>query len=329
MRARTCVAAVMLVACAKDPVEGPAPREDEPGRVEGADDEDLAARDPALAEAYEALQRSEKVESSPFGATESEPAIVADDDQRLVVGRDTRKQVPDTSAPPYSSAVLLQSRFPGDPAGSWYTCSGTLIAADAVLTAAHCVYKHALGGLAEHVIAVPGAYVDTRGVQQPLPAVGLALSGPDDLYVPPEYDDASGYSRVLFPHDYAVVRLNKRLGDKAGTRPVSVAKTQQGDFAVLIAYHGDLCARAGEACGSRTARNQFVSSDSVRKVEDGWMRHYIDMTPGASGAGISSGSAARAPIFAVNIAQDRKEGFNAALLITPKVYNDLVSWAGL
>jgi V8-like Glu-specific endopeptidase len=329
MRARICVAAVMLVACAKDPAEGAEPLDDAAGQVEAAGDEDPAARDPALAEAYEALAHSEKIERSPVAGAESEPTIVADDEQRLVVGRDTRKRVPDTSVPPYSSAVLLQVRFPGEPAGSWYTCSGTLIAADAVLTAAHCVYKHALGGLAQHVIVVPGSYVDARGVQQPLSAVGLAVSGTDQLYVPPEYDDSAGYDRTLFAHDYAVIRTNTRLGDKAGTRPVAVANTKPGDFATMIAYHGDLCARAGEACGSRTARNQFVSSDSVRKVEDGWMRHYIDMTPGASGAGISSGSAARAPIFAVNIAENALEGFNAALLITPQVYQDLEYWAGL
>jgi V8-like Glu-specific endopeptidase len=340
MRSKRWLTMAMLAACADVP-SVPEPEDTPPvapavGAEEAAAEAAQAARpdakaapsDPGLAEAYRVSADAEPIESTPVVPLD---AIDTADAPRLIVGKDTRQRVADTSVAPYASAVMLWTEFSDGKGKRWKgSCSGTLIAPDAVLTAAHCLWDPEHGGLAQYALVIPGAYLDSRGVQQALQGVGTTLSTQDDFSLPPEFAAQTVYNQDAFRYDYAVIHLTRRLGDAAGYRPIGVAPKPEGIFARMIAYHSDLCGRTDLACSTTRERPQFVSSDSVRSVRaDGWFTHAIDSAKGSSGGGISSGSAASSPIFAINIAQSEREGLNYGLLITPAVYADLRAWAGL
>lgn len=61
---------------------------------------------------------------------------------------DTRQRR-DTTEYPWSAQCRIWSHFPSDPPSIVEHCSGTLIAPGYVLTAGHCVYQPACGGLGQ------------------------------------------------------------------------------------------------------------------------------------------------------------------------------------
>jgi V8-like Glu-specific endopeptidase len=243
------------------------------------------------------------------------------DDTRVVVGKDTRTPIRDTSVPPFSSVVLLRVTFPSTAKNTFHLCTGTLVSEDAVLTAAHCLHDSRYGGRATAVTAIPGAYA-AGGRQGTLPGIGSA--GMRRVYVPAAYDDSAGYGYDLIPSDYALLWLDKPLGRKAGYREFGVLQSPLGRYAQMFAYHGDRCPGGTQTCGGQPyAMHQ--SDDTIRRVlERGTIaNHYIDMVPGASGAGITSDGPDFGLVFAINVSERHKPDYNRALLITEHIAADL------
>ena len=236
---------------------------------------------------------------------------------KAIVGSDGRTPVANTRVMPYSAVVLLFVRF--TKAGKSYQCTGTLIASDAVLTAAHCVYdsNESSTGYAYSVTAVPGLYPPPAGSSAAYAApFGSAYGG--KVFVPSRYRETEfdAWSRIA--HDYAVVRLKSAL-TAAGTRAIGVLANAENKATRLAGYHGDL--QGGLA--------MHASSDSVRKVlSNGTFNHYTDMKPGASGAGITSTGSFADTVFGINSSEIiGRNAYNIATAIDATNHRVLLEWA--
>lgn len=234
----------------------------------------------------------------------------------LIGDTDGRSPVADSTTAPYRSIVKIYTRY--TEGGALYGCSGSLIAPDAVLTAAHCVFNstRVARGYAYSVTVVPGSYP-----KSPLPASGTRYESPfgssagKKLFVPSAYIDKESNSWNKVPYDYAVIRLKASLG-AVGTRPFGVLQSPLGQRAVVTGYHKDL----------EKGLRQYTSRDQIRKVFDvGVLSHYADTEHGASGSGITGAGAWADKIFAVH--SSGFESYNAAAAITKNNHPVIVDWA--
>jgi len=71
---------------------------------------------------------------------------------KSVIGADERTMITDTTKNPYQSIVSLIQTYGEDE----YICTGTVIAKNKVITAAHCIYDAAKGGYPDSVSLTPG-----------------------------------------------------------------------------------------------------------------------------------------------------------------------------
>ncbi len=69
-----------------------------------------------------------------------------------IIGEDSRVKVNNTTLNPYQSITFIESKFNN----VYEDCSGTVIAPNKVITAAHCVYNPEHGGLTEQSKLTPG-----------------------------------------------------------------------------------------------------------------------------------------------------------------------------
>lgn len=238
-----------------------------------------------------------------------------------MIGRqDSRVLVKNTRVEPYNTVVKLAIKFlkHGNPGH----CSGTLIATDAVLTAAHCVFdtKRSLTGYAYSVTAVPALYP-----KDPLPTSGTRFNAPfgtgygGKLFVPGRYIASESDKYRSIPHDYAVVRLKSPL-NVVSLRKYGVLDDIMGQPTVLRAYHAD----------KLSALQMYESQDQVRQVVKlGFFNHYTDSKLGSSGAGIVGTGAWANKVYAINSTEDARQGkspYNMAAPITLEVYRTVSQW---
>lgn len=150
---------------------------------------------------------------------------------------------PDAAEHPYVGQLLffvpdaVDPRF--DDPGSWFTCSGTLVDADTVVTAGHCTYAIGEGGEApddvlaggtdvwfnvseapDFTILPPSSGFVPNGNEARYDAWEAALDGSDEwfrasAYTHPEYVDAQ-----FLLHDLGVLELDERIVlDRYGVLP--------------------------------------------------------------------------------------------------------------
>ncbi|TVR70783.1 MAG: hypothetical protein EA415_12455 [Sphaerobacteraceae bacterium] len=86
---------------------------------------------------------------------EREPNSNSDEDSDFlrVFPPDTRQRISPTTHFPASATTFIEGGF----SGGFNHCSGTFIGPNVVLTAAHCIFVHELGGWMNNQLVVPGA----------------------------------------------------------------------------------------------------------------------------------------------------------------------------
>lgn len=128
----------------------------------------------------------------------------------IIPTRDDRRLVTDTRAVPFRHICCLELSFSG--ASGLFIGTGTLVAPNKVLTAAHCMFDRDHGwGYATSIRVIPGKNGPGRTRREE--PYGFTLSA--RLDVPPAWRTAAN-ARAAMPHDYGVITLRQPIGRKAG-----------------------------------------------------------------------------------------------------------------
>lgn len=149
--------------------------------------------------------------------------------QRMVVGADDRVRVSPTNKFPFTALGYVYSEYDDGTAGG---CSGTMIAENLVLTAAHCVYRTEQSKWADYIAFIPA--LDDK-------------SAPFGKYEAKEWSILQGYMDLSgteygynhLSHDVAVIELDKPAGKRTGWMAYGYDDKLDGFTANIIGYPGD------------------------------------------------------------------------------------------
>ena len=248
---------------------------------------DVAVRGPLVGEASEVAPR---------------PASVGVSVQALEFASSSLDLVKQTTRMPQRTTVQLQVTWTrgGDPS----VCTGTLIQDDAVLTAAHCLWKASRGGFAYSIIAIPAA----RGDSHPYGEIAAKRS-----FVPSQYralDPGPG----KYPHDYGVLRLKKPFS--LGTRSLGVEPSALNRAITVRGYPGI------EGSARFDGTQMFESRDRIRSIlSNGVLYHRASTEPGMSGAGIDDG------VKIIGVHCSSVDSDNSGVVLSPSRVNAINAWA--
>lgn len=204
-------------------------------------------------------------------------------EDRAIIGSDNR--VPMTSRKyPWSAVGKIEGV--GDD-GNSYSCTGTLISEDIVLTNAHCVVNPETGKVSKAIAFLPNL---VNGVIRDKNDVAYATN----VYYGTDFPHKE--SLEDFVNDWAIVKLDKPIGKKYGylgwqSLPSSslVGDTQR--FA-LVGYSGDFPNPKKEGYEAFSAGESNTAGVhlgcSILRQKDNLLYHNCDTTGGASGGAIIS-----------------------------------------
>jgi len=179
------------------------------------------------------------------------------------IGKDDRIEVPETRVYPYRCICSLE--ILAADSSSW-TGTGWLVSPRTVITAGHCVYRHANGGQVTQVEVIPGR------------------DGPEPPYrynscISKEFAWAEMWKKeAQHAHDYGAIFLPNdcRFGDKLGYFGYADLTTEQlGQIEVCL---------SGYPSDKKLESTQWYHVRRLNKVTETSLRHKIDTFEGHSGA---------------------------------------------
>lgn len=218
-----------------------------------------------------------------------------------IFGADDRSPVADTTKYPYSAVGRVVSRY----GSTTVSATGTVIANNAVLTAAHVVFDKTLGW-PDSVVFVPGQ----NGSTQPFGQANVT-----HWNVPKEYTNGTDTSR-----DIAVLTLDHAVAGQTGKLSI--------DVVTATALAGQTLSSAGYPTDLGTSGTMYLAPGPAITVSGGTLLEEIDTERGQSGSPVwvqtGSGLAVVAVVVGVgqvtsSTGQVKTEGM--ATYITPETYS--------
>lgn len=234
-----------------------------------------------------------KPESSNVGVS----PLPGEEPSETVQGADNRQLITNTTAYPWRTITKLYQTFPN---GERYVCSGVLIAAKYVLTAAHCVHDASRGGWASSVEVIPGL----SGTYKPY---GSAFA----TY----YRSYTGWTNSRDAnYDFALITLDRNIGDSTGWLGYSYYPSVNGITGHLAGYPAD----KDGGVGLYYHYGSITSSTAQR------LYYQIDTAGGQSGSGIYRIDNNQRYVFAVH--KGGNSTTNYGTRIDSQKFNDLQRW---
>ncbi len=183
----------------------------------------------------------------------------------LVFGSDDRQRVADTTLPPWSAVVYVESTFP---TGSIFGMSGVLAGPYTVLTSALAIYNPDAGGWAESVQVFPGQNQASEGANIIEP---FGSQFAEFIEVPQSWIDDGDVGSL-----YGAVLLPERFDGIPNSLPV-VFDAEPDDLVNLAGY--DQMAQ-----GESNSFAQWHRSGTLDAIDSVFFDHRMDDDGGALGA---------------------------------------------
>ncbi|MBN3905925.1 MAG: trypsin-like serine protease [Nostoc sp. NMS1] len=223
-------------------------------------------------------------------------------EERAIIGSDDR--IPMTSRDYPWSAIGKIEGIGAD--GGGYSCTGTLIAEDVVLTNAHCVVNPETRKVSQAIAFEPNL------------VNGVVKSKNDIAYATNVHygTDFKNSTLADYANDWAILKLNKPIGQKYGylgwkSLPSSTLVGDTKKFS-LVGYSGDFPNPKKKGYETLTAGESMTAGVhlgcSILRHQSGLLYHNCDTNHGASGGAIISNINGKYYILALHSGSNEVNG---------------------
>ncbi|MBA8760045.1 trypsin-like serine protease [Staphylococcus schleiferi subsp. coagulans] len=195
--------------------------------------------------------------------TLTQASYAADITNYNVIDQDTRVKVENTTAKPYQTITALTMRW--DKVSG--TCTGSVIAPNKVITAAHCVYNPKHGGLTKSTRITPGLNADYK-------PYGEFVS--THVRVPQQYME-----KQLSEYDIAIIDVQPKAGASIGKVVKPFELESANDFS---GKNFEVAGYPSDKAHEFHARTMWTDSGVIDRQEGNKAYYTTDASSGQSGA---------------------------------------------